>query len=306
MPPQQDRLKALLNKVGSMNLGAGGWWKAAVGTSTIRILPAVGTMDYFFVEVGLHYMGEGTNRSPFYCPSICTEGQQPCPICEVNEELFKAGEKDAASKFRAGRSFYMNVVDRAHPDQGVLKYAPGTTIFASIASMIQDPDYGDISDAAEGFDIKIERTGEGRENTRYQVRPVRRSTPLGDDGQAKQWLKDAEDLKEYVAGQLLSYEELIKKSGIEAFFSGTEVEEDEEEEPQPVKKTAKPAPAASKMPAKPAPSTKRQPAPEPDEEEDEEVDEEEDEEPPAKPSVSQAIGARMTDRERRAQLLKRK
>lgn len=273
----QERYKKLLDKVNSLNLGGGGWWRPPVGVSTIRILPAVGSMDYFFVEVGQHYLGEGNNK-PFYCPSICTEGEQPCPICEVNEELYKAGEKEAASKFRAGRAFFMNIIDRNNPGQGVQKFAPGTTIFQAIASAVGDPDYGDVSDPDEGYDIKIERVGEGRENTKYQTRPVKRSSPMGTEEQINEWLGTADDLKAFVLEQLMPYDELAKKSGVDVYFAN----DDEEEEAPPPKKAAA--------------SAKR--APEPDEDE---------EEPPARASksASQVIGERVTEREKRAQLLRR-
>lgn len=268
----QERYKKLLEKVSSLNLGGGGWWRPPTGTSTIRILPAVGTMDYFFVEVGQHYLTEG--GKPFYCPNICSEGKLPCPICEVNEELYKAGEKEAAGRFRASRAFFMNIIDRSNPGQGVLKFAPGTTIFQALASAIGDPDYGDISDAQDGYDIKIERTGEGREGTKYQTRPTKRSTPLADtDEQIEEWLNDADDLKAFVDEQLLSYDDLAEKSGVNVFFA------EDEEEPQPKAK----APAASKRAI-----------PEPDDEE----------EPPARGSAAERINRMQADREKRTQLLK--
>jgi hypothetical protein len=289
-----DKYKKLLEKVNSLNLGGGGWWRPPVGTSTVRILPPVGSMDYFFVEVGQHYMDD--KGKPFYCPAICSEGEKPCPICEINEELFRAGEKDAAGKFRASRSFFMNIIDRANPGQGVQKYAPGTTIFQAITSMISDPDYGDISDAAEGYDIKIERVGEGRENTKYQVSPVKRSTPLGTQEQMDEWLAGADDMKAYVMNQLLEYEDLAKKSGVDVYFTSAD---DEEDEPEPPKK------AAPAKPAAPTVSKKDAPVKAETEDEDDEDEEDDDEEPPAK-SASQSISERMKARTQQAQLLKRK
>lgn len=284
----QDRYKKLLEKVNSLNLGGGGWWKAPVGISVIRILPPVGTMDYFFLEVGQHYIGD--SKTPFYCPAICTEGEMRCPICDVNEELYKAGEKEAASQFRAGRSFFMNIIDRAHPD-GVLKWAPGTTIFGYITSAITDPDYGDVTDADEGYDFKLERVGTGREDTKYQGRPVKRSTPLGTPEQIAEWLNTAEDLKAWVMNQLLSYDELANKSGVDVYFAEAEDADDIPEPPRKQQsKTLAGAPA------------KRVKEPEPDDED----EDEDDEEPPAKPSASARIGGLMAARQQRADLLKRK
>lgn len=274
-----DKLKKLLDKVNSMNLGGGGWFRPPVGTSTIRVLPGVGTMDYFFVEVGQHYLGD--NARPFYCPNICSEGSLPCPICEVNEALYRAGEKEAASKFRASRAFFMNVIDRSNPSQGVLKYAPGTTVFQALAGMIGDPDYGDISDVDDGYDIKIERVGEGKEGTKYQVRPVKRSTPLSDDEElAEEWMNSATDLKVFTMEQLLEYDDLTEKSGVSVYFS-----EDEEEPP---KKTSSRAAQSTK-------AALRKPAPE---------DEDGDEEPPARKSSTSVSGQISERMAKHSQLLK--
>lgn len=296
--PKVDKYKALLEKIGSMNLGGGGWWKPPQGTSTIRILPPVGGMDFFFVEVGQHYIGD--NNKPFYCPAICTSGESKCPICDVNEELYRAGEKDAAAKFRATRSFFMNIIDRAHPDQGVLKYAPGTTLFGHMTSAIMDPDYGDITDAEEGYDFKVERTGEGKD-TKYQGRPVKRSTPLGTDEQMAEWLEAAEDLSTYIADQitLLSYEDLAKKSGVDVFF----VEEEDTQPEPPKRQPAKSAAPASRPQQQVKSTPKRAPVPD----EDEEIPLSDDEEPPVKrqPSASARISGMMAERAERAKLLKR-
>lgn len=301
---QQERLKKLLDKVNSLNIGGGGWLKVPTGTTTIRILPPVGSMEYFFIEIGQHYIGD--SKQPYYCPAISTEGKEKCPICEVNEALYQAGEKDAASQFRATRAFLMNVVDRAHPDQGVLKYAPGTTVFGFIASAISDPDYGDISDPYEGYDLRIEREGEGKEKTKYTGRPVKRSTPLsGDENQMSDWIEAATDLREYVDQQLLPYDELAKKSGVDVYFAGS----DEDEEPAPPKRKAAPA-APPKAAARPMQSktiagapAKRVAEPEPDEDED--VEEDDGDEPPARKSASQAISDRMKERQQRAKLLRK-
>lgn len=294
---QQDRLKRLLDKVNSLNIGGGGWWRAPVGTSTIRVLPPVGTMEFFFVEVGQHYIGD--SKDGLYCPNVCAG--QPCPICEVQDELYKAGDKDTAAKFRVGRSFFINLIDRAHPDQGVLKYQCGTTIFTQLVAYINDPDYGDISDPDAGYDVKVERTGEGKNDTRYQARAVRRDTPLGEPDQAEQWLNDASDLQEYVNSRMLSYEDLAKKSGVDVYFAEDGAEEEEAPPPQPKVKAA----AAVAPPRAPAP---RPAAPKPAPKAVEPEEDDEDEQPPARvnKSASAAISERMKAREQSAGKLLRR
>ncbi len=226
-----DRLRRLMEKVQSIDLGGGGFWKPPVGRTTIRILPEAGGMDYFFVEVGSHYLG----GKPHKCPKICTDGAEECPICDVNEALFQAGDKEAAKDFRASRSFWMNIVVRGKEENGPAIFTPGVLIFQNLVSLIADPDYGDITDIEEGFDIKIDREGEGRQ-TKYQVRAARNPSPLSDDeDDAEEWLEAAKDLQEFVSSQVLDYDALAKVAGVEVYLeegveSITEDDDDEEEE----------------------------------------------------------------------------
>jgi len=226
--------KDLLDKIQSVDLGTSGFWKPPQGMSTVRILPPVGDMEYFFMEVGQHYVG-GQN---YMCPNLCTEGKEGCPLCDVNEVLYKAGEKDAASQYRVRRSFWMNIIVRGSEGDGPQIFTPGVTIFRTIASIISDPDYGDVTDLDEGFDIKVVRDGTGL-STKYETRAVRNPSELGDDAQIEEWLEKATDLDEFVSGQLSdSYDDLAEESGVSLFLDEGDVtslivdapEEDEEEE----------------------------------------------------------------------------
>jgi len=281
-----NKYAALLAKVQSLNLGGGKYWKPPVGRSVIRILPPIGTMGFFFKEAGVHYIGD----NHFGCPRISTDGQLPCPICEVQDELWKSGEKDAAKQFNVNRSFNVNIIDRGKPDSGVQIYCPGVSIFQAWAALVSDPDYGDISDPEQGFDIKIDRTGEGKNDTRYQVQCMRQPSPLGLPDEIEKWLADATDLEADATKGLLSYDELMLKSGVNIYFNI---------EAEPVKEVVKPTPAAaakSALAAKPAP---KRVEPEPVEEE-EEIEEEEE---PVKATASSAIAARLAQRQQRAAAL---
>lgn len=217
-----DRYKKLLDKVQGMDLGSSGYWKPSEGRNTIRVLPAVGEMEFFFHEVGRHY----DQRQ--YCPAISTDGAEECPICELNEQLFQSGEKEAASKFRANRAFWMNIIDRKNRDAGPQIYTPGIQVFQAIVSLVSDADYGDVTDLDEGFDLKLDRKGTGLE-TKYTVLPAPRPSPLGDDDEIDEWLEEAEDLAARIDEQLKDYDELIKAAGLGAYF-GLEDDEDDDED----------------------------------------------------------------------------
>lgn len=228
--PKQPVLKAdtnkfakLLEKIQGLKLGGSGYWKAPEGRSTIRILPAVGTMDYFFKEVGTHYIGDKNYR----CLSISTDGQQECPLCQVHD-LLQESDKKAAEMFYPSRGFSMNIIDRAHPENGVQVFSPGVQIFQALTTYIQDPDYGDISDAEAGFDVKLDRVGQNT-STKYQVSLARNPSVLGTPDQVAEWLAAAPDLYEQTARGLPTPEELIRQAGLESYF-GLEAEAAEEED----------------------------------------------------------------------------
>ena len=236
-----DRYKKLLEKVQSLELGSSGFWKPPSGRSTIRILPPIGTMEYFFMEVGQHFL-EGTGT--FYCPKICSDGKDPCPVCDVNDALFQAGDKESAKKFWAQRHFWCNVIVRGNEDAGPQTFTPGTMVFTSLVSLISDPDYGDITDPDEGYDIKIERSGEGI-NTRYEVRAAKSPSVLSDDDEeVDEWLETARDIYDMVSKQIKTYDDLAKASGVDVYLDSELVDEDgvpeakeEPEEDEPASKT---------------------------------------------------------------------
>lgn len=220
---KQDRYKALLEKVQSIDLGGAGFWKPAQGRSTVRILPEVGKMGWFFKEVGTHYFDTSV-----YCPAV-NDGSD-CPACEVNELLFQAGRKDAASDFRVRRSFWMNVVVRGQEGDGPRIFTPGVMIFNSLAALIQDPEYGDISDFDEGFDIKIDRSGEGL-STEYQVMPSRHPSPLSqDEDEAEEWMEEARDIETFIAGSIKSYDDIAKAVGADVYLDDDYDEDEDDDE----------------------------------------------------------------------------
>lgn len=222
-------ISKLLAKVQTMDLSQSTFWKVPEGRSTFRILPPTGTMEFFFVEVGQHYVGD----SYYYCPVLCNEGnakQYPCPICEVNEALYAAGEKEAAADFRVGRKWMMNIIERpATPggEQGKpVMFVAGQSVMQTIISLVGDEDYGDITDPDIGWDIKIEKAGKGKE-TKYSVRPAAKSTPISVDREiATQIMAQAKDIAAYVAERLLDYTQLAKKSGVDVYLDMGDAEED--------------------------------------------------------------------------------
>jgi hypothetical protein len=251
-----DKLAALREKLSHVDVsrGAKGFLRLSDGRNIIRILPAVGEMEFFFQEVGKHNLPPDGKKS-FYCPKFTSGGNLECPICDYVDELYKSGDKvnkELASKLRVRRMFWMNAVDRGNAKAGPQVYTPGVTVFGTIASLIGDPDYGDIFDPTDGTDLIIEKSGKELD-TEYQVKPKRTSTPLSDDeDEMKKWLKDAKDLSfvevsddpeedaELSKGHavfVLPYERLEKEFSSVA-DSDEDEDEDEDDEPRPAKRKA--------------------------------------------------------------------
>lgn len=87
---------------------------------------------------------------------------------------------------------------------------------------LDEDDYGDMTDPIKGYDIKIQRTGSGKNDTTYSVRPCK---PSKLDSKYRGTI----DLEGIVRNQILSYDELENKL---REFLNEDYDEDEEEVPQ--------------------------------------------------------------------------
>jgi hypothetical protein len=216
-----NKYMALLKKLEETKQESG-FWKPETGKNVIRILPEVGNMEFFFVESGRHYM----DKKSYECANLNSGGAERCPLCDVNQLMYEAGEIPEAKKWRASKSYLMNVIVRGSESEGPKIYAAGQIVFGQIASLIGDPDIGDVSDIEEGFDIILDRTGEGME-TRYTSRPSRNPSPLGSAEEVEKWLKEAKDLQAYVDERIPEYEEMATQSGAAVFLGLVEGDEEE-------------------------------------------------------------------------------
>ncbi|HKZ40024.1 MAG TPA: hypothetical protein VJ044_03630, partial [Candidatus Hodarchaeales archaeon] len=254
---KSERLAALREKMKKTDTGGGGkgFWSPKEGRNVIRVLPPVGGMSFFFQEVGKHNFPD--NRRS-YCSLFTTDGEKPCPICELVDDLYADGAKSSiklAKEIRLRRGYWMNIINRNGEDAGPLIFTPGVKIFNQIQNMINDPDYGDVTDEEEGLDLIINRAGTGLD-TEYDVKAKRNYTPISEDADlAAEWLEKAKDLSwvevsydpeedsELSKGHavyILPYDRVVKEFGIDdldveemaATVSGGNVEEVEDVEPR--------------------------------------------------------------------------
>lgn len=222
----EDRLTKMRERMNQSKhksqTSSGNFWKPDEGKSVIRILPPVGKMGFFWQEVGKHSLSDDVT---VICPNFTTDGELPCPICEASHEAYIAKDKELGGQLKVRRYYYMSVMVRTQDDNDKMKwdgpfsYTPGVKLFENLSSIVADPEYGDVSDAQNGYTLKLTRNGTGMDTT-YQVMPSRDPSPLAsNEEELKEILGKAVD-HSAILDSLPSYEELSTKLGLAPVSEG--------------------------------------------------------------------------------------
>lgn len=138
--------------------------------NVLRLVPFTNAKDeeQLYVSYFYHFIA-GKSRT---CPGSIGEA---CPACEKAKALRAEGKKELAGTFSRRARFVYNVIQN-----GEYKVAefPGT-VHDAIMGYFEDENYGNIADLKRGRDIKVVKTGSGRDNTKYDVRvhPDRTAAP---------------------------------------------------------------------------------------------------------------------------------
>lgn len=246
--------------------GGGGdfsWWSPSDGRNVIRMLPPNGDSE-FYAETMVHYnLGPKKDKS-----AVCRKaaGEKHCPVCDLADELFKGDKDDKAyaKKIKARGKYYFNVVDRSVEEDDenfgkVLVYGSGVTIFEEVLGIICDPDYGDITNAKEGYDIIITKSGKGLD-TEYKVNARPKQTKIGVDD----WEEKLVDLSLLVKAKSEEDIEYLLENGE---WPKRESSDDDEDEKEEKKSNTKKDKAKDKKKKKP------EPEPEEDDEDEDELEE---------------------------------
>lgn len=243
----------LIKEEKAKNSGGGVFYPTKKLTSdTIRLTP-LGDGQPVARMAGDHYiLGQS-----YVCPSV-VEGK-PCPACmaaaavgaKLREKKDSEKLKKLAEALRLRRRFWMKVISRE------LAKGKGPMILAAPRG-IYDPVFKefdkngiDLSDANEGFDIEITKSGTGFD-TEYDATVSREESPLDESPKKMKEIIEAANAIDFDA--FLQVNEKGLRAAVETLcedvidlgaLNEDAFEEAEEEEPaEPVKKSKKAAPPA--------------------------------------------------------------
>lgn len=164
---------------------------------------------------------------------------EPCPIMEKYEKLKNSKDEDdkaLAEKLKPSTKFVMAVIVKKDKlgkevdeqrSPGLLQVAKGA--YQTMIDYFLDPEHGDFTDPKEGYDLKISRTGTGKNDTKYTVLNCKES-PLPKKYD-KVW-----DAQELLKKEIKSYDELEEILGKFLNTAGG----DDEDDDKPKKKKKRP------------------------------------------------------------------
>lgn len=166
--------------------------------------------------------------------------EEPCPLMGKYMELKESKDEEdqkLATQLRPQRRYALAIV--GYKDEKGKEIDDDTIgkalvvprgIYQDIIELYLDEDeWGDMTDPEEGYDVKITRSGSGKNDTTYSVVPCSKK-PL------PRKYKGEVDLEEIVRGQTKSYDEL--EEVLEKWLNEDHDEEEEVEE-KPKKKVVK-------------------------------------------------------------------
>lgn len=197
------------------------FWRPDAGKQVIRILPNKFQPDYPFTELSFYYdFGKA-----WLAPAVLN---QPDPVTEFCHELLKTRTKEdwvRAKKLEPKQRTYVAVLVRGKEEEGVKFWGFSKTIYQKLLSIIDDPDYGDITDLTTGRDVTVEYTPSKKEGefakTEIIVKP--KETRYTDSEIVAKLVSDMPDVTTVFT--VPTYDEL--KSALVKYLDGTNGEEEQ-------------------------------------------------------------------------------
>lgn len=128
-------------------------WKPEPGKQVVRIVPSQFQPDFPFVELKWHYDFNGDKVS-YLSPS---SQNKPDPIVELAQRLEKTKETWLKGRKMQPKSrTYVPIIVRGKEEEGVKYWGFGVQVYEQLLAALNEPDYGDITDLTNGYDIQID------------------------------------------------------------------------------------------------------------------------------------------------------
>jgi len=146
-----DAMRKKLSELQGQSKRSNALWKPPAGKSVIRIVPWKGNPENPFIELHFHYMGSRTQLSPI------TFGRAD-PIVEFAKKLRQSGDRDEwqySKQFMPKLRTFVPVIVRGEEKEGVRFWGFGRTVYEELLAVINDSEWGDITDPQSGRDIAI-------------------------------------------------------------------------------------------------------------------------------------------------------
>lgn len=203
--------------------GSGIIWKIPQGKSVIRVIPPKPGEKLMKVAY-VHYLDvPGVGRISFNCPRLMAKRQ--CQVCAQEAKLISTGEEvdnKKAQKLRAKRRLFMPIIVRGEEESGPRILAFGKMIEDQLIEIRKDEDDGgNFAHPVNGFDLKLSRTGDGQNDTKYKVSKTGGTKPLSADAaQMKEWIEEQPSADRFLR--------VLTDDQIEAKLNGEDVREDDD------------------------------------------------------------------------------
>ena len=161
-------------------------WKPEDGKQDIRIVcPEDGDP---FREVWVHYrIGD---EAPFLCPK--KNFGDKCAVCDFAWSLYEEGDTKSAKELLPASRYLSPIVVRGEETPVVKIWNYSKTVYKSLMDYIFDPEYGDITDVSEGFDLTLAYDAEAARNRQSAttLRPKRNPSALAESKEETQRIFD--------------------------------------------------------------------------------------------------------------------
>lgn len=206
------------------------FWRPEEGDNHIRIVPTADGDP--FKEYWFHY-NVGKNAG-FLCPK--KNFNKPCPCCDFAWHIMgeaKASNDTEALKLAKSllprQRFFSPVLVRGEEDKQVKIWGYGKMAYENLLNLVLNPDYGDITDIAEGTDLVLNYgKPPGASFPQTKIQPRRRTSPLCEEGvdspKTKELLESIPDIPKLFEEK--SADEI--ETMLDTFLSGKSSEEETE------------------------------------------------------------------------------